>query len=268
VQPEIIAGYGNEAIKQNFPWILVIEDHEEVSHYIAESIRMDYKVVEVPDSTRGYSIAEEIIPDLIICDIMMPGMDGFELCRLLKHNTKTSHIPVIMITARAGEADRINGLQTGADDYLVKPFNVRELRIRIKNLIENRRILREKFTSNSIIRPDEISVTSRDAAFIEKLLRVVEKNIGNYSFSVEDLCREAGMSQSQMHRKLKATVNMPANHFIRSVRMRRAMELLKQGAGNISDISYMVGYDDPGYFTKSFHKFFGKMPSEVPRGTG
>ena len=245
------------------PLVLIVEDHQDVSHYIAQSIREEYQVAEVSNARDGFKTAEQLIPDLIISDIMMPEMDGYELCEIIKSSDKTSHIPVILLTARADDTDRITGLEKGADDYIVKPFNVKELRIRIKNLINNRRALRERFSSGQVIKPSEISVISREAVFMEKLLRIVENNIENTDFSVEDLGREAGMSASQMHRKLKAIVNLPATHFIRSVRMHRAMVLLQKHSGNISDIAYMVGYDDPGYFTKTFRTFFGKLPSEI-----
>jgi signal transduction histidine kinase/ligand-binding sensor domain-containing protein/DNA-binding response OmpR family regulator len=243
--------------------VLIVEDHAGVRDYIAGVLRAEYRIAESSNAPDGIKIATEMMPDLIICDVMMPGMDGFEFCNLIKSNGKTTHIPVILLTARAGDADRITGLDRGADDYLTKPFNARELQTRVRNLINSRSLLRDKFTSNSIIRPDEISVNPQDASFIEKLLRVVERNIDNTAFSVEDLGSEAGMSHSQIHRKLKATVNMTANHFIRSVRMHRAMELLKRDAGNISEIAFMVGYDDPGYFTRTFRNFFGKLPSEI-----
>ena len=245
--------------------VLIVDDHQDVRHYIAESLQRDFRVMEAASAREGFRIAGDMIPDIIISDIMMPEIDGYEFCKMIKASPKTSHIPVILLTARADEADRIMGLETGADDYLTKPFNVRELKARIKNIVESQRALREKFFSGSVIKPNEISVNSRDAVFMEKLLRVVEKNIDNNTFSVEDLGKEAGMSPSQIHRKLKATVNMPANHFIRSVRMHRAMQLLQNNSGNIAEIAYMVGYDDPGYFTKTFRAFFGKLPSEIIR---
>ena len=254
---------GNSPKTGGKPLVLIVEDHSEVREYINECIHKEYKVLGSSNATDGFAIAEEKIPDLIISDIMMPGINGYEFCEMLKSGDKTSHIPVIMLTARAEDTDRITGFETGADDYLSKPFNPKELRIRIKNLIDSRRELRERFSSNSIIKPGEISVTPHDASFMEMLLKIVEKNIDNTAFSVGDLGREVAMSPSQIHRKLKATVNMPANHFIRSVRMHRAMDLLRKEAGNISEISYMVGYDDPGYFTKSFRTFFDKLPSDI-----
>ena len=210
-------------------------------------------------------MAQESIPDLIISDIMMPGIDGLKLCEQLKNSEKTSHVPIVLLTARADMTDRIAGLKWGADDYLTKPFNAEELRTRVGNLIDNRNALRKKFSSNSIIKPSEISVSSQDASFIETLLGLVEKNMENIQYSVEAFAKDAGLSQSQLHRKLKAIINMSAIQFITSVRMHRAMELLNKNVGNISEIAYMVGFDDPGYFSKTFRKFFDKLPSEVTR---
>lgn len=249
--------------KEGKPWILIVEDQLEVRQYIEESIQNEFLVMMASNAADGLQMAEEFIPDLIVSDIMMPEMDGCEFCEKIKISEKTSHIPVILLTAMAEINDRIKGLEIGADDYLTKPFNAKELRVRISNLVHSRKVLRQKFTSNSIIHPGEILVSSRDKDMMEKWLGVVQRNIDNVDFSVEDLGRETGMSQSQLHRKLKAIVDMSANQFIRSVRMHRAMELLQKGVGNIGEVAYRVGYDDPGYFSKSFRKFFDKLPSEV-----
>ncbi len=243
------------------PLILVVEDHVDVRHYIASSLGEEYHVAEAPNAADGLLQAGQIIPDLIISDVMMPKMDGLAFCEHIKTDEKTSHIPVILLTALAGDADRIVGLETGADDYLTKPFNPKELKIRVKNLIETRRALREKFSEKTFIVPGEISVTSRDQAFMERVLGVMEKNIGNETFSVEELGLEVGMSQSQFNRKLKAVINQSPKQFIRSVRMHRAMDLVGSNAGNVSEIAYMTGYADPGYFTRTFKAFFGHPPS-------
>jgi signal transduction histidine kinase/DNA-binding response OmpR family regulator len=250
---------------QGKPWIMVIDFSAEVRHFIYDILQNDYRVIQSSNASEGLKKAKEFIPGLIISEVIMPDMNGYKLCENLKTSEKTSHIPVILLTARADIKDKIIGLDTGADDYIVKPFNARELKARVDNLINGRRILREKFSEKSIINPGEISVNSRDTFYINKLLEVVEKNIGNHEFSVEDLGKEAGMSKSQLHRKLKALINMPASHFIRSVRMHRAMKMLQNDAGTVAEIAYMVGYDDPGYFTKSFRNFFGKLPSKVLR---
>ena len=245
------------------PLVLVVEDHADVRHFIAEILGEQFRVREAENATEGERLALEMIPDLIISDVMMPGMDGFEFCEKLKTDERTSHIPVILLTALAEDPERMHGLETGADTYLTKPFNPKELLIRAGNLVENRRIMREKFSTKAIIKPGEITVTSRDRAFMEKLMSIIMENMGNEKFSVEDLAREAGMSQSQLHRKLKALINQTANHFIRSARMHRAKELLEKDAGTIAEIAYMVGYNDPGYFAKSCKSFFGILPSEI-----
>lgn len=249
------------------PIVLVVEDHDEVRQFIIDCLKDSFTMLEAANALRGIQIASDTIPDLIISDVMMPGMDGFEFCNKIKSSEKTSHIPIIMLTARAAEDDKITGFDAGADDYLAKPFNTKELLARAKNLIENRRLLREKFSDNTIIKPSEISVSSRDQVFMEKLLKVVEANMDNEKFGVEDLSGAVAMSQSQLHRKLKAIINQSANHFIRMVRMNRAKELLEKDAGNISEVAYKVGYDDPGYFSKTYKAFFGYLPSEVKKQT-
>ncbi|HYW97054.1 MAG TPA: two-component regulator propeller domain-containing protein [Bacteroidales bacterium] len=244
------------------PWILVVEDHLPVRQFIVDSIRDNYRTIEASGAEEGFRKAEEFIPDLIISDVMMPLTDGFEMCKWIKSSIKTSHIPIILLSARAGLNDRITGLNIGADEYLAKPFNTPELLSRIGNLIKNRESLRKKFSSREVINPGEVLVTPHDTVFMQKIMRLVNENLGNKDFSVKDLATESGMSLSQLHRKLKAIINMTANQLIRSVRMHHAMSLLQKGAGNISEVAYMVGYD-PGYFTKSFHNFFGKLPSEI-----
>lgn len=263
--PESSDSGSNESMitsqRKKNPGILVVEDNNDVRSYIRECLRNEYDVTGLSGATEGLEQAFSVIPDLIISDIMMPGMDGYEFCERIKTDIRTSHVPVILLTARSSEEDRIQGLETGADDYLTKPFNRKELLARIKNLISSRRLLREKFSPGVPVVPSAVQVSSRDSQFMEKLLRIVEQNIGNEAFGVEDLSAETAMSQSQLHRKLKAVINMPANHFIRSVRMHRARQLLQQNAGTISEISFMVGYGDPGYFSKSYRAFFGYLPS-------
>ena len=154
------------------------------------------------------------IPDVIISDVMMPVMDGYQLCNMLKNDDRTSHIPVILLTARAEEKDKITGLETGADAYLIKPFNAQELQVRIRKLIENRNKLRTKFSDKIVVKPSEITVTSRDQAFMRQVLEVVEKHMADESFSVERLGQEVNMSPSQINRKLKAIINQSAQQFI------------------------------------------------------
>jgi len=245
--------------------ILIVEDHPEMMRYLRETLKADYITMGASNAVDGLELAQEKIPDLIITDIMMPGMDGYAFCEEIKSNEKTSHIPVIFLTAKTNQTDIIHGLETGADDYLIKPFNTIELKIRVKNMIQSRLTLRKKFTPNTLVKAEEISVTSRDRMFIEKILQLIEENIDNEKFTVELFARSAGMSPSQLHRKLKALTGQSAIQFIRSARMHRAMELLEKNTGNIAETAYKVGFDDPAYFTRTFKAFFGEPPSAIKK---
>lgn len=250
------------AVTSQKPLVLVVEDHYEVRQFIIRSLGDNYQVMEAPAARKGLELALQHIPDLIVSDIMMPGMDGLTFCSKIKNNEKTSHIPLIFLTARATDEDLMCGLENGADAYLTKPFSPRELEVRVKNLVETRRIMREKFDRQIVVSPGEIVVSSRDRQFMEKILRIVEEHISREDFMVEELAANAGMSQSQLQRKLKALINQSPNQLIRSVRLQRAKELISKNAGTISEISYMVGYGDPGYFTKSYKSYFGVLPSD------
>lgn len=245
------------------PLILVVEDHSEVRLYIKEILQFRFRVKEAKGAKEGIKLAEKLIPDLIISDVMMPGMNGFDFCKFIKNSELTSHIPLIFLTARGDEKARMRGLKTKADDYLLKPFNPQELLIRVDNLIENRRMLREKFNSKSTLKTIDITVSSRDQVLMQKLINAVEKSIHKTDFSIGDLGKEVAMSRSQLHRKLKALINQTPNELIQSFRLNRAKELLEKDAGTIAEIAYMVGYDDPGYFSRCFRKYFGKLPSEI-----
>lgn len=244
------------------PLVLVVEDHYEVRQFIIQSLGEAFQVMEAPTARRGLEMALQYIPDVIVSDVMMPGMDGLTFCSKIKSNEKTSHVPLIFLTARATDEDLMCGLENGADAYLTKPFSPRELEVRVRNLVESRRIMREKFDRQIVVSPGEIVVSSRDRLFMEKILRIVEEHISREDFVVEELAANAGMSQSQLQRKLKALINQSPNQLIRSVRLQRARELITKNAGTISEISYMVGYGDPGYFTKSYKSYFGVLPSE------
>ena len=245
------------------PIVLIIEDNADVRGYIKDYLVPAYQVTEARDGTGGTEKAKEMIPDLIISDVMMPGKDGFEVCRTLKLDEKTSHIPIILLTAKAASENKIEGLETGADDYLIKPFDPRELLARVRNLIDQRRKLRERFKASMPLRPGEIAVTSMDDAFLKKVMAVVELHMGEEGFRTDELCALVGMSRSQLHRKLSALTNQPPGEFIRYIRLHRAMDLLQKGAGTVSEIAYQVGFSDPSYFSKCFRRQFGKVPTDV-----
>jgi signal transduction histidine kinase/DNA-binding response OmpR family regulator len=247
------------------PTVLVVEDQQDVRKYICDKLSELYTVKEAKNGKEGLESAKQHIPDLVISDVMMPQMDGFELCKLLKTDDFTSHIPVILLTARAEDIDKLTGLETGADAYLIKPFNSKELLLRVHNLVELRNKLRKKFSGKLIVKPSEITVTSQDSRFMQRLLETVEKHINDEKFSVEALGREFGMSPSQINRKLKAIINQSTAAFIRSVRMERAMELLKNDQATIAEVAYETGFTEPAYFSRVFKNHFGYPPSEVKK---
>ena len=243
--------------------ILIVEDNPDLRKYISLILHSDYKIIEASEGKLGFEKAIESIPDLIISDIMMPEMDGYTLCKKLKADERTSHIPIILLTAKSGETDKLIGLATGADDFLTKPFSTKELSIRVRNLIEIRQTLRKKFSSSLVIKPKEVATGSVDKLFLEKAIKIVENNISNDKFSVEEFSLEMNLSHSQLHRKLKALLNQSAIQFIRSIRMQRALELLQNNSGTVAEIAWQVGFGDPSYFTKTFSKHFGYLPSDV-----
>lgn len=244
------------------PHVLLIEDNADVRLYIKDEIEGDYNILEAENGLEGLKIAVNHNVDLIVSDIMMPEMDGLELCRRIKTDLNTSHIPVILLTARTSDDYKLKGLEIGADDYVFKPFNATILSARIKNLIENRKMLKQRFSLDLNLNPKDITVTSPDEKFITNALNTVEKYISDSEFNVDKLVAEIGMSRSVFYRKLKNLTGQSANDFIKTIRLKRAAQILKQNKLNISEVSYEVGFNDPQYFSKCFHKQFNKTPSQ------
>ena len=244
------------------PMVLIVEDNPDVTSYICSFLDQDYRIITANNEKEGWEIAVDKYPDLIISDVMMPEMDGFELCQKIKSNIQTSHIPVILLTAKADMASKLEGLEFGADDYINKPFEARELQARVKNLIEQRNTLREKFTHMIDINPVEIATTSTDEKFVKRLLDVFESHVTESDFSTEDFAREIGMSRSNLHRKLHALTKQSTHEFLRTLRLKRAAQLLKKSTGSVTEVAYAVGFNNPSYFTKMFRRQFGQTPSE------
>ncbi len=242
--------------------VLIVEDNADLRDFLRQQLRTDYVVIESGNGADGLRKAEQFVPDLIISDIMMPEMDGYQLCSAIKRNEKTNHIPVILLTAKATTENKLEGLETGADDYLTKPFNAQELNLRVRNLIQLRKQLREKFSSEMLLKPSDVSVPSQQRLFLERVTAVIEKHLSEEDFSVELLAAEIGMSRSQLHRKLKALTNKGPNELIRSFRLQRAAELIRQDAASLAEIAYQVGFGSQAYFTRSFGEEFGLSPSE------
>jgi len=248
-----------------FPLILIVEDNPDVRGYICSFMENDYRIINAENGKAGLKKTADKYPDLIISDVMMPEMDGFELCKKIKSNERISHIPVILLTAKADLDSRLEGLEYGADDYINKPFEPDELRIRVKNLIEQRKRLREKFSLVIETNPGEITATSMDEQFLKRLLNVFEDHVAQSDFRTEDFAHEVGMSRSNLHLKLKALTNQPTHEFLRTLRLKRAAQLLKKSAGTVTEIAYAVGFNNPSYFSRIFRQQFGKTPSEFAR---
>jgi signal transduction histidine kinase/DNA-binding response OmpR family regulator len=241
--------------------ILVVEDSPDVREYIRSSLEPLYTVVDAKDGEEGIKKAQEIIPDLIISDIMMPGRDGYALCRVLKNDARTSHIPLILLTARASEESIIQGLDTGADDYITKPFSTRILCARIKNLLDLRRQLQLKRKRQMSLEPMEISVSSMDEAFYKELQQVIEKNLSNSEFNVEQMGKKLYMSRATLYRKIMALTDESPQMFIRSYRLKRAAQLLKANYGNVNEVAAKVGFSKSAYFSQCFKEKFHQSPS-------
>ncbi|MFW5663623.1 MAG: ATP-binding protein [bacterium] len=256
--PEILVTEG----KENHEMILVVEDNPDVRSYIREQLEEIYHVAEASNGEEGIKMAQVKVPDLIISDVMMPKRDGYQFCKDIRTDERTSHIPVIMLTARAGLDDKIDGLKTGVDAWLTKPFNARELKANVKNLIHQRKLLRKRFSRATVIRPSEVSTVSVDQAFLEKIVKTIETHFEDEQFSVEILAENVNMSVSQLNRKLKALIDQTPGQLISSLRLQRAADLLAQKAGSVSEIGYEVGFTDNAYFARAFKKQFGCSPSE------
>ncbi len=245
--------------------VLVVEDDARVRVFVREQLQPDYRVLEAGNGAEGFDMAVSSLPDLVLSDVLMPEMNGYELCRALKDDKRTCHIPVVLLTARSGRADRLLGLDTGADSYLVKPFDSSEVLVQVRNLIEQRRRLRERFSAPIVLKPSEMGVTPMDEAFLQKVLAVVQANLADPDFDVVRLGREVGLSRSQLHRKLRALTNQSPTLLVRSIRLHRAAELLQQKGGSVAEIAYGVGFSSQAYFAKCFREELGCTPKEYAR---
>jgi signal transduction histidine kinase/ligand-binding sensor domain-containing protein/DNA-binding response OmpR family regulator len=244
------------------PTLLLVEDNADMRAYIRNHMSATYRVLEAEDGVEGFAAAADLIPDLIISDVMMPKMDGYQLCEKLKSEERTSHVPVILLTAKSSGESKLEGLELGADDYLIKPFDARELQVRVKNLIEQRRKLRERFGKEIKLQPRDIAITSADEKFLARAMAVVEEHISEADFDVETFGRKVGMSRKHLHRKLKALTDQAPSEFIRTLRLQRAARLLEKNAGNVTEVAYEVGFNSISHFAKAFKEQFGVLPSE------
>ena len=250
--------------EEDLPLILIAEDNEDMRLFISEYLESDYRIIETTNGEEAFKAALEKIPDVIVSDIIMPKMNGYELCQKIKNDEKTSHIPIILLTAKASGESTEKGFELGADYYVTKPFNPKLLELRIKNMLKTRDQMRQQLTAlqETHIEPRDLKIASKDQEFLKKAIKCLEENLSNSNFGVDDLYRELGLSRTQLYRKLKGLVGQSANEFIRSFRLKRAAQLLKQQEMTISEVTYYVGFNDLQYFRYCFKKQFGSNPSE------
>ena len=242
--------------------ILIIEDNADLRTFIRMALPKEYYVLEAEDGEKGWELAVEALPDLIISDVMMPKQDGLTLCQRLKKHFSTAHIPVVLLTARAAMQDKITGLLTGADDYIVKPFHHQELQARVRNLVEDRKRLRELFRREILLQPDLVSPPSADEVFLRKVVGTVEQYLSDQDFDVERLGEEVCLSRTQLYRKLFALTGQAPSDFIRTLRLKRGAALLGQKTGTVAEIAYQIGFKEPSYFSRCFAQVYGCPPSQ------
>jgi signal transduction histidine kinase/DNA-binding response OmpR family regulator/ligand-binding sensor domain-containing protein len=244
------------------PTVLIVEDNDDMRCYVGSILMQEYCLLEAANGQQGFKLAQEKIPDLIVSDIMMPEMDGIELCRSLKNDEHTSHIPIILLTAKGSEAAQVEGLQTGADAYVMKPFRQAVLKARITNLLESRHRLQAHFQKEPSLQLHKISANPVDERFLKRALNVVEAHLTDYDFAMDAFSAHMHMSRSTLYRKIKAVTGQSPSVFIRTVRLKHAAELLKTGHYNISEVAYQVGFLDMAYFSTCFKKQFRCNPSQ------
>jgi len=249
-------------IRKECETLLIVEDNYDLRNYLKSIFQNKYNVLEASNGEEGKQIANIENPDILISDVMMPICDGYCLTAYLKSKIETSHIPIILLTAKARENDRLSGFKYGADDYIAKPFDENELVLKVNNILTTRKKQRERFSKKITVNPSEIAAASLDEQLLQKIIQLIEKNISNTDYTIEQLCIEAGLSRRNMFRKLKALTDMSPSQLIRSVRLKRAAQLLTQKAGNVSEIAYQTGFENLSYFTKCFKETFQKAPSE------
>ncbi|MEX0289217.1 MAG: two-component regulator propeller domain-containing protein [Flavobacteriaceae bacterium] len=248
--------------RSKLPVLLVVDDNRDIRTFIKHALKKDYAVVEAENGKEGLRLALKILPNIILTDIIMPVMDGVEFCEKLKTRQETSHIPVIMLTAKASQESEMEGLKNGADDYIKKPFDMEVLQLKLLNTIKHREELRKRFNRDVTLQPKEVTVTSTDELFLKKAIEIVELHMMDTDFNVEMMVKEMGHSRSNLYLKFKELTGLSSSEFIRNIRLKRAMQLLEQSNRSVKEIMYMTGFNTASYFSKCFKKQFGVIPSE------
>ena len=248
--------------QEDKPRVLVIDDNADIRAYSTALLGDEYDVMEASDGSEGLKKAVREVPDVVVCDVMMSGMDGLECCKHLKSDSLTCHIPVILLTAKTLDEHRAEGYAYGADAYLTKPFNGNVLKARIKNLITNRKLMKIVFGNDAQQEPIEAVAQSAESQFVEKFRTIIQGNLGNSDLNVETISHEMGISRAQLYRKIKSITGISPNDIIREARLRRADRLLETTDKSVSEIAYEVGFSSPSYFTKCYREFFGRTPNK------
>lgn len=254
------------------PQLLLVEDNADVMRYMVSLLAENYQIHRARNGREGLESATRLVPDLLVSDVMMPEMDGYELCRRLKNDERTSHIPIVLLTAKADQPSKIEGLTQGADAYLAKPFDPDELRVRLAKLLELRRRLQERYADptafSNLIKMEKTAAAplSLDERFLQKVVKIVEENLGDETFDMPELCAALHMSRSNLFRKMKALTGQSVTHFIRNLRLEKAKLLLETSDLNVTEVCFEVGFNSPNYFSRAFQERFGMPPSERRRG--
>ncbi len=243
------------------PILLIVEDDPDIRDLVFQSFSNSFQILEAENGKIGIEKAMKFVPDIIISDVMMPETNGLELCQQLKLDERTCHIPIVLLTAKADEEDQFKGLETGADDYVKKPFRLKLLQTRVQNLVTSRKLLRDRYSQEVILKPKDIAITNLDERFLQRIQAVLDKKMTEPSLSVEEFSVLIGMSRMQLHRKLKSLLGLSATEFIRNERLKSAAELLKTTNISIAEAAYSTGFNEVTYFSKCFKKTYGVSPS-------
>ena len=250
-------------IKNNYrkELLMIVEDYDDLRKYLSESFR-DYKVISCKNGKEAMDQAQKLMPDLILSDVMMPEMDGLELCHHIKTNIITSHIPVILLTAKTEVANKLDGFRQKADAYIEKPFNINLLRIQVENLISLRKSIKKQYSTNVSINDNKESAVPIDNVFLNKVIEIITERLDDYKFSVESLSAELGISRSQLFRKFKVVMDTSPSNYIRLLRLQKAATLLETKEYNVNEVTYMVGFSDVSHFIAAFKKHYGQTPKQ------
>ena len=244
------------------PLILIVEDNPDMRRFIHYILSDDYNIIEAENGEEGFEVAKKYLPDVVVSDVLMPKVDGFDLCQLLKTNVSTNHIPVILLTAYAMDEQKQVGFESGADAYIAKPFNIKLLRTRVRKLIENRKKIRETFSHFLLNEAQQETLGKVEQQFINDFTHYVEKAIANPELNVDEIAEALGLSRSNLYRKIKSLTDYSPNELIRTIRVKYAKQLLNSKAKSISEVAYEVGFSSPSYFAKCFKDFYNESPTE------